>query len=90
MSYPNTTQFLKKAFHINQVLGHTNCVHVSGDTQSAVGFCNGSASVPRGFVSFEVGANGTMSECQSMADVVDGGKESPKINEECGDSLPYM
>ena len=72
-------------------MDQTNCSLASADNlpAAALGFCHGSASVPRGFISIEVGANGTMSECRSVANVVDNGKESPKINEQC-DSLPYM
>ena len=87
MHYQNLMQLLQ-TFGINQV-DHANCVHASADTQSVLGFCNGSASAPRGFVSVEVGANVTTSECRSVADVVDSDKESPKIDEQC-DSLPYM
>ena len=54
-----------------------------------LGFCLGSASVPRGFVSVEVGADGAGSQCDSEAAVVDSGKESPMIDEEC-DSLPRV
>ena len=88
MNYTNTIQFLNKGFGINE-MDQTNCTLANVDTQSVQGFCQGSASVPRGFVSIEIGANGTMSECRSVAAVVDSGKESPKINEQC-DSLPYM
>lgn len=75
-------QFLNKIFQAD----YANC---DADTLSVFGFCHGSASVPRGFVSTEVGANDAMSKCHSAADVVDSGKESPKINEQCI-SLPYM
>lgn len=88
ISYPNTTQFINKVFSINQV-NNPNCGLASAETQSVLGFCRGSASVPRGFVSFEIGPNGTVSECRNGSDVVDSGKKSPKINEQC-DSLPYM
>ena len=61
---------------------------ISADTE-ALGFCRGSASIPRGFISIEVGADGTMSECQTVADVVDSGKESPMIGEQC-ETLPHV
>ena len=60
---------------------------ITADT-AILGFCRGSASVPRGFVSVEVGA-GARSQCDSEAAVVDSGKQSPMIGDQC-DSLPHM
>ena len=52
---------------------------ISADT-SVLGFCRGSASVPRGFVSVELGAY-TQSECENTAAVVDTGRAAPLVGE---------
>ena len=59
----------------------------SSDT-SFLGFCRGSASVPRGFVSVEFGA-GTQSQCENMAAVVDTGRATPLMGDQC-DSMPHL
>ena len=51
------------------------------------GFCRGSASVPRGFVSVEVGASNARSQCESEAAVVDSGKNGPTVGNQCDDQL---
>ena len=43
---------------------------ITADT-AVLGFCRGSASVPRGFVSIELGATDHDSQCDNTAAVVD-------------------
>lgn len=76
-------------FGVNEMISCTG-IHqsISADTE-ALGFCRGSASVPRGFVSVEVGAGSAASECQNEAAVVDSGKESPMIGDQC-DTSPHV
>ena len=50
-----------------------------------VGFCrNGSASVPRGFVGVE-----TQSQCENTAAVVDTGRPTPLMGDQCV-SMPHV
>ena len=60
---------------------------ISADT-SVLGFCRGSASVPRGFVSVELGAE-TQSQCENTAAVVDTGRPTPLMGDQC-DSMPHV
>ena len=60
---------------------------ISSDT-SFLGFCRGSASVPRGFVSVEFGAE-TQSQCENTAAVVDTGRPTPLMGDQC-DSIPHL
>jgi hypothetical protein len=60
---------------------------VSADT-TVLGFCRGSASVPRGFVSVELGAE-TQSQCENTAAVVDTGRAAPLMGDQC-DSMPHV
>ena len=55
-----------------------------------IGFCRGSASVPRGlgFVSVEVGAE-IQSQCENTAAVVDTGRPTPLMGDQC-DSMPHL
>jgi hypothetical protein len=53
-----------------------------------IGFCLGSASVPRGFVSVELGAE-TQSQCENTAAVVDTGRATPLMGDQC-DSMPHV
>ena len=53
-----------------------------------IGFCGGSASVPRGFVSVELGAE-TQSQCENTAVVVDTGRAAPLMGDQC-DSRPHV
>ena len=53
-----------------------------------LGFCRGSASVPRGFVSVELGAE-TQSQCENTAAVVDTGRPTPLMGDQC-DSMPHL
>ena len=68
---------------INDVITCTG----SSDT-SVLGFCRGSASVPRGFVSLELGAE-TQSQCETTAAVVDTGRATPPMGDQC-DSMPHV
>ena len=49
-----------------------------------VGFCRGSASVPRGFIGAE-----TQSQCENTAAVVDTGRPTPLMGDQC-DSMPHL
>ena len=60
---------------------------ISADS-SLLGFCRGSASVPRGFVSVELGGE-TESQCDNTAAVVDTGRGAPLMGEQC-DSMPHV
>ena len=53
-----------------------------------LGFCQGSASVPREFVSVELGAE-TQSQCENTAAVVDTGRPTPLMGDQC-DSMPHL
>ena len=55
-------------------------------SSSFLGFCRGSASVPRGFVSVELGAE---TRCEITAAVVDTGRAGPLMGDQC-DSLPHV
>ena len=61
---------------------------LSADPSSFLGFCRGSASVPRGFVSVELGAE-TQSQCENTAAVVDTGRPTPLMGDQC-DSMPHV
>ena len=74
-----------EGFSIDQFI-EGSCVPTN---TTILGFCRGSASVPRGFVSVEVGADDAGSQCDSEAVVVDSSKQSPIIGEQC-DSLPHV
>ena len=67
----------------------TDAINCTGQTISVDGavhgFCGGSASVPRGFVSVEVGASNNGSQCESEAAVVDSGKNGPTVGDQCDD-----
>ena len=71
----------------NKTLTCMEQILMSTDT-SVLGFCRGSASVPRGFVSIEVGAE-TQSQCENTAAVVDTGRAAPIFGDQC-DSLPHV
>ena len=60
---------------------------ISADT-SLYGFCRGSASVPRGFVSVELGA-ATQPQCEATAAVVDTGRAAPLMGDQC-ESMPHV
>ena len=61
---------------------------LSADT-SFLGFCRGSASVPRGFVSVEFQGAETQSQCENTAAVVDTGRPTPLMGDQC-DSMPHL
>ena len=61
---------------------------ITADTE-ILGFCGRSASVPRGFVSVELGATARNSWCDNTTAVVDSGKAAPLIGDAC-DSLPHV
>ena len=64
-----------------------NCPGITADTSTAIlGFCRGSASVPRGFISVELDHD---SQCDNTAAVVDNGKAAPLMGDVCG-SLPHV
>ena len=74
----------------NNIMLDNECVDqdiISSDT-SVLGFCRGSASVPRGFVSVELGAE-TQSQCENTAAVVDTGRPTPLMGDQC-DSMPHL
>ena len=56
---------------------------------SVVGFCRGSASAPRGFVSAELGAE-TEPQCENTAAVVDTGRDAPLIMGDQCESMPHV
>ena len=93
MNYTSLTDFLGDfAFIDSNKTLMTLCMEemlMSNDT-SILGFCRGSASVPRGFVSIElqVGAE-VQSQCENTAAVVDTGRAAPLMGNQC-DSLPYV
>lgn len=73
-------------FGVNEVI---DCMEKIITAESTIlGFCRGSASVPRGFVSVEVGASDE-SQCNSDAAVVDTGKYAPMLGEQCN-TLPNV
>ena len=63
-------------------------ISTSSDS-SILGFCRGSASVPRGFVSVEVGAEMSQSQCENSAAVVDTGRAAPLVGNQC-ESMPHL
>ena len=91
MNYTSLTDFLGNfAFVDSNKTLMTLCMEemlMSNDT-SILGFCRGSASVPRGFVSVELGAE-AQSQCENAAAVVDTGRAAPLMGDQC-DSLPYV
>ena len=65
----------------------TTCTNQTTSADSSfLGFCRGSASVPRGFVSVELGAE---TQCENTAAVVDTGRTAPLMGDQC-DSLPHV
>jgi hypothetical protein len=90
MNYTSLTDLLEDFAIVdnNKTLSDT-CMEeilMSNDT-SILGFCRGSASVPRGFASVELGAE-TQSQCENTVAVVDTGR-APLMGDQC-DSLPYV
>ena len=75
-------------FRSSAKISCTSQAAITADT-AVLGFCHGSASVPRGFVSVEIGATETESQCDNTATVVDSGKNGPLLGDVC-DSLPHV
>ena len=88
MNYTNLMDFLGDfALDNNETIICTDQTVITADT-SLLGFCRGSASVPRGFVSVELGGE-TESQCDNTAAVVDTGRDAPLMGDQC-DSMPHM
>jgi hypothetical protein len=88
MNYTSWSDFLRNfAIDNTPAAVCANQDIISADT-AALGFCCGSASVPRGFVSVELGAE-TQSQCENAAAVVDTGRAAPLMGDQC-DSMPHM
>ena len=88
MNYTSLSDFLRNFIIIDNTF--TLCENqdmISADS-SFLGFCRGSASVPRGFVSVEFGAE-TQSQCENTAAVVDTGRPTPLMGDQC-DSMPHL
>ena len=90
MNYTSLSDFLGD-FALDNNSSILECMDqekISADPSSFLGFCRGSASVPRGFVSVELGAE-TQSQCENTAAVVDTGRPTPLMGEQC-DSMPHV
>ena len=87
MNYTSLADFLGDfALNDNETIMCTDQT-ISTDT-SVLGFCRGSASVPRGFISVELGAE-TQSQCENTAAVVDTGRAAPLMGDQC-ESMPHV
>lgn len=88
-NYSSLQDFLGD-FKVNEM---TTCAGLSTaiNTNMFLGFCRGSASASRGFVSAEFGADTYNNEsvCENSTTVVDSGKQTPMLGEQC-DSLPHL
>lgn len=86
-NYSSLTNLLGD-FKVNEMI---NCPgqSIAFDTAVFLGFCRGSASASRGFVSVEVGADNNQFLCESNVYVVDSGECIHTIGEQC-DSLPHL
>ena len=88
MNYTNLTDFLGNfALDNNETIICAAQTVITAET-AILGFCGGSASVPRGFVSVELGAE-TVSQCDNTAAVVDTGRCAPLMVDQC-DSMPHV
>jgi hypothetical protein len=90
MNYASLSDFLGDFALDNNSNTLAACIDkeiISADP-SFLGFCRGSASVPRGFVSVELGAE-TQSQCENTAAVVDTGRATPLMGDQC-DSMPHV
>ena len=88
MNYTSLSDFLGDFTIDNTLIMCENQDITSADT-SVLGFCRGSASVPRGFVSVELGAE-TQSQCENTAAVVDTGRPTPLVMGDQCDSRPHL
>lgn len=88
-NYTTLVNFLGN-FGVNEVI---NCMEqnlIITAESTILGFCRGSASVPRGFISVEVGASdGSQCDTDAAVHVVDAGKYAPMLGEQC-DTLPHL
>ena len=88
MNYTELIDFLGEfAVEENETITCTYKAIIS-DESTILGFCRGSASVPRGFISIELGAE-THSQCENTAAVVDTGRAAPLVGDQC-DSMPHV
>ena len=88
MNYTGLADILGQfALNDNKTIVCMNQTIIS-DESTVLGFCGGSASVPRGFVSVELGAE-TQSQCENTAAVVDTGRAAPLMGDQC-DSRPHV
>ena len=87
MNYTSLSDFLED-FAINNTLAVCENQDIMSADSSFLGFCRGSASVPRGFASVELGAE-TQSQCENTAAVVDTGRATPLMGDQC-DSMPHV
>ena len=79
------------AFQINldEISSIANSTTFSDSSDSLLlGFCRGSASAPRGFISAELGAE-TEPQCENTAAVVDTGRDAPLMGDQC-ESMPHV
>ena len=82
--YNNLTSFLGDFRSDAAAINCTAQLQAIADDIAVLGFCHGSASVPRGFVrSVEIGAAAHESQCDHTAAVVDSGKDSPLLGDVC-------
>jgi hypothetical protein len=86
-NYISWSEFLKN-FAIDNIVAVCANQNIISADPSFLGFCRGSASVPRGFVSVELGAE-TQSQCENTAAVVDTGRAAPLMGDQC-DSMTHM
>ena len=84
MNYTSLIDFLGDFAADNKTITCSDQI-ISADS-SFLGFCGGSASVPRGFISVELGAE---TPCENTAAVVDTGRATPLMGDQC-DSLPHV
>ena len=88
MKYTNLIDFLGDfALENNDTITCMGQTVVTANT-FLLGFCRGSSSVPRGFVSVELGDE-TESQCENLAAVVDTGRDAPLMGGQC-DSMPHV
>ena len=89
MNYTSLTDFLGNFVpdnnNIDLCMDHT----IISSNTPVLGFCRGSASVPRGFVSVEVGTEMSQPQCENSAAVVDTGRAAPLVGNQC-ESMPHL
>ena len=88
MNYTSIRDFFQGPMtNVNSVTVMCTDQTISADT-SLLGFCRGSASVPRGFVSVELGGD-SESQCDNTATVVDTSRGAPLMGDQC-DFIPHV